>query len=333
MRATYGYHVKDEKDPFLTLPLTAMENFSQATTPGSWLVDVVPRLKNVPAWFPGSGFLKTAAQWKQIVLDATYGPYSWSKKEIQEGSALQPSLCATVFSDAGGDLDEEREDDLVWAASSVMGGGMDTNMSTIMTFFLAMILFPDVQKKAKAEIDAVVGTGRLPSLADKPDLPYIRSLVTEVYRWNTTVPLGLPHSLTQDDYFNDYYIPKDTMILANIWHMLHDPDVYPDPATFNPDRYNNLDTEMQKVTDLTFGFGRRVCPGYNFAQGTIFAIIATALATCDILPALDAKGKAIEPEVAYTSGTIVFPKPYKYRLKARSDKAMALLEEAQHLKE
>lgn len=92
-------------------------------------------------------------------------------------------------------------------------------------------------------------------------------------------------------------------------HMLHDPQVYPDPTAFNPDRYNGMDTEMQKVTDLAFGFGRRACPGYNFAQGTIFAIIVTALATCDILPALDSKGKAIQPEIAYTSGTIVYVVP------------------------
>ena len=86
--------------------------------------------------------------------------------------------------------------------------------------------------------------------------------------------------------------------------MLHDAEIFPNPMDFNPDRYQNLDSEMQKVTNLAFGFGRRICPGMYLAEGTIFAIVMTVLATCDILPAIDANGKKVTPEVSYTSGTI-----------------------------
>ena len=64
-------------------------------------------------------------------------------------------------------------------------------MSAEYAFFLAMVLFPDVQKKAQAEIDAFVGNGRLPTFADSPNLPYVNALVYEVLRWNTTAPLGI----------------------------------------------------------------------------------------------------------------------------------------------
>lgn len=64
------------------------------------------------------------------------------------------------------------------------------NLSTTLTFFLAMVLHPDIQAKARAEIDAVVGQDRLPTIADKASLPYIRSLITEVFRWHPAVPLG-----------------------------------------------------------------------------------------------------------------------------------------------
>lgn len=73
---------------------------------------------------------------------------------------------------------------------------------------------------------------------------------------------------------------------------------------FDPERYQNLDSEMRKVTDLAFGFGRRACPGFYFAEGTIFAIVSTLLATCEILPVVDEHGESITPNVAYTSGTI-----------------------------
>jgi cytochrome P450 len=54
-----------------------------------------------------------------------------------------------------------------------------------------MILFPDVQKKAQAEIDAVVGPDRLPSFADRASLPYIEALTKELLRWSVTIPNGM----------------------------------------------------------------------------------------------------------------------------------------------
>jgi len=110
--------------------------------------------------------------------------------------------------------------------------------------------------------------------------------------------------------------------------MLHDPEIYPNPMEFNPDRFNGLDSEMKKATNPIFGFGRRLCPGMHFADGTLFAIIATTLATCDILPGLDEKGNEVLPRYAYTSGTIVFPEPFTMRLKTRSAQAAALLTNA-----
>jgi cytochrome P450 len=54
-----------------------------------------------------------------------------------------------------------------------------------------MILFPDVQKKAQAEIDAVIGPDRLPSFADRASLPYIEALTKELLRWSVTIPSGM----------------------------------------------------------------------------------------------------------------------------------------------
>jgi len=56
-----------------------------------------------------------------------------------------------------------------------------------------MVLFPEVQKKAQAEIDAVVGNERLPTYADQPQLPYVSALLTEVLRWHNVVPIGMAH--------------------------------------------------------------------------------------------------------------------------------------------
>lgn len=80
-----------------------------------------------------------------------------------------------------------------------------------------MTLYPDVQKKAQEEVDRVVGSGRLPTMEDRGNLPYIEAIVNEVLRWHPVAPMGLPHTSTEDDICEGYLIPKGSMILANIW--------------------------------------------------------------------------------------------------------------------
>lgn len=64
-------------------------------------------------------------------------------------------------------------------------------------FMLAMVTYPEVQKRAQAEIDAVVGRDRMPTFADREQLPYIQACVREALRWKTAAPLGVPHQSTE----------------------------------------------------------------------------------------------------------------------------------------
>ena len=96
-----------------------------------------------------------------------------------------------------------------------------------------MALYPDVQKKAQAEIDAVVGPNRLPDFQDRSSLPYINAVLKESSRWNLVLPFGkvfdtiiipiltssegIPHMSTLDDEYNGFYIPKGTIMIANAW--------------------------------------------------------------------------------------------------------------------
>jgi cytochrome P450 len=80
-----------------------------------------------------------------------------------------------------------------------------------------MTLFPDVQKKAQEEIDRVIGPCRLPTCADRENLPYVAATVKEVLRWHPVAPMGLPHTSTKDDVCEGYFIPKGSMLFANVW--------------------------------------------------------------------------------------------------------------------
>ena len=128
------------------------------------------------------------------------------------------------------------------------------------TFFLAMVLNPDAMKKAQGELDRVVGKERLPDFSDKDKLPYIDALVKELLRWNPPVPTGFPGRATQDDVYRGYFIPAGTIVMGNIWAIFRDPNVYPDPEVFNPDRFlkdGKPNPLVPNPGDRVFGFGRR----------------------------------------------------------------------------
>ena len=84
-------------------------------------------------------------------------------------------------------------------------------------FILAMTLWPDIQARAQAELDAVVGHERLPTFADQDSLPYVSALVKECLRWRVVAPLGMPHASTEDFEFRGYVIPRGTLLIYNIW--------------------------------------------------------------------------------------------------------------------
>lgn len=100
---------------------------------------------------------------------------------------------------------------------SVIQANKFQTVSALSCFFLAMTLYPDVQRKAQEELDRVLGPNRLPTFEDRDNLPYIEALVKETLRWHPVAPTGIPHLCTEDDLYNGYLIPKGALILPNIW--------------------------------------------------------------------------------------------------------------------
>jgi len=192
---------------------------------------------------------------------------------------------------------------------------------------MAMCLYPEAQKKAQAELDVVL-RGRLPEFNDRPNLPYINAMVKESMRWQLVVPLGVPHMCTNSNEYDGYYIPKGTVVTGNGWTILHDPEVFDDPLTYNPDRYlkdGKIDPTVRDPTVASFGFGRRICPGRFFSDESLFSTIAHVLAVYDIRPGLDKDGKEIKMEPRMTSGLLSYPEPFACRITPRSKQAEDLI--------
>ncbi|KAG2033225.1 cytochrome P450 [Suillus americanus] len=325
LRISHGYEVKENNDPFVDLADHVINNGSQAAAPGAYVVDILPFLAKVPAWFPGAGFKRIARKWRETLEEMVSAPHNLVKDQMVAGSA-PVSFTSNLLE--GRDVSAEEDYDVKWSALSLYAGGADTTVSAIYSLFLAMTLFPDVQKKAQAEIDAVVGPARLPTFADRDSLPYTEALVKEVLRWNAVVPTGFPHRVNEDDIHDGYYIPKGSVVMPNIWFMLNDPRTYANPSQFNPERFLAKDGKEPETEPRTacFGFGRRICPGIHLADASIWISTAMSLAVFDISKVVE-NGVEITPDVEPSPGTISHPKPFKCSIKPRSATALGLIEQ------
>jgi len=123
-----------------------------------------------------------------------------------------------------------------------------------------MALNPGAMKKAQEELDRVVGKGELPDFSHKDCLPYVDALMKELLRWSPPVPLSIPNRPTQDDVYRGYLIPAGATVIQNVWAICRDSNIYPDPETFNPDRFlkdGKINPLVFNPEDRVFGAGRR----------------------------------------------------------------------------
>ncbi|KII91146.1 hypothetical protein PLICRDRAFT_51332 [Plicaturopsis crispa FD-325 SS-3] len=324
LMVSHGYEVKASEDELVLLADDVVDKFSLSLRPGAFLVDVLPILQYVPDWFPFAGFKRKAKMWNTSLNEMVDKPFEYVKQQMAAGTAI-PSFASGLL-DSSADLSEEELYDDKWTALTVYAGGSDTTVSAIYSIFLAMTLFPEVQKKAQEELDTVIGSDRLPEFADRERLPYVNALALEVLRWNVVAPLSVAHRLTEDDIHDGYFIPRGAVVIANVYSMLRDPKTYPDPEIFDPTRFIPSEgIEIQKdPRSIAFGFGRRICPGMHLAEDSLFIACAMSLAVFDITKAVE-NGIVVEPIVDMTQGNISHPVPFKCSIKPRSEKAKALI--------
>ncbi|KAJ3552130.1 hypothetical protein NM688_g4319 [Phlebia brevispora] len=195
--------------------------FQRANLPGQFLVDTWPIL----LWLPvrasegtGARALLTA----YLYSDGCNGSVATPKREDAEGTAKE---CMGSRSLLARDSYDVSDLELAYFLSTPFGPGIDTTVSSIEVFLLAAVWCPEVMKKAQAEIDRVVGRGRMPTFEDENALPYVRALIKEVERcgsaqatarWRPIVPIGVPHSAVRDDEYDGMHIPKGATVYGNI---------------------------------------------------------------------------------------------------------------------
>ncbi|KAG8722198.1 hypothetical protein FRC09_006638 [Ceratobasidium sp. 395] len=192
---------------------TAVEHFGKALLTSNFLVNTFPALTRVPDWFPCTNWKRIGKAWKKNKDNAVDTPYYWAKSQVASPEH-EPSMVESIFEQTRRmGLSPSEVDDYTKEIAAVMfAAGTDTTSNTILVFFMAMILFPKTQQMAQAEIDAVIGSDRLPEMDDRPRLVYVERLIQEVLRWRPVTPTGIPHACYQDNEYKGYRIPKGAIV-------------------------------------------------------------------------------------------------------------------------
>ncbi|KAJ2985134.1 hypothetical protein NUW54_g10252 [Trametes sanguinea] len=335
LKAVYNVDITSVDDKRVAVIEDLFVGLREITVSAQFFLDYFPVLQYVPTCTPGIGkWLKKLAASKapnDYLIDKEFADAKArvERNGVADVSAVSHLLAKISETSAEEEaIDGEDEQIAKGVAAVAVEGGTDTTFSTAEGFFLAMALHPEVQRKAQAELDAVVGPHRLPDFSDRESLVYINALVKESLRWHNVLPLGVPHRTIQDDEFHGYFIPKGTLVTPNVWACMHDPQIYPEPKKFNPDRFvreGKLTPDVLDPTNFVFGFGRRICPGRHFADAGLFILIASVLHVYNIEPPLGEDGRPIKIDHEQCHGFLSYPENFACVVKPRSEKAVALI--------
>ncbi|KAJ7825078.1 cytochrome P450 [Mycena leptocephala] len=330
LSVTYGISPASEEDVFVRLAEKAVGALATAAL-GGYLVDLYPPLRKIPSWLPGGAFKRKAATWKRLLDQMRVVPFEHAKSELVGDGVIDSCVTfpGTMLHSRRralrqhrlhpGSLRAAEEEDVAQSVlgTAYIGEAAATpffcfSVGIMCSFILAMALHPQIQKTAQNALDASLG-GRLPDFSDYGHTPYIEALINEVLRWNPVAPVGIFHATSQDDAYRRYVILKGSVVVPNIWAVLHDPEVYgAHPERFRPERFLTPEGTLSPNvpdTDAAFGFGRRICPGRVMARNTLWITIASILATFDITDPVDAAGKPLtaEDNLEYTTSLSSHP--------------------------
>ncbi|THU99211.1 cytochrome P450 [Dendrothele bispora CBS 962.96] len=304
----YGKRVPRFSSTSATEFYEMMEKWVNLLAPGAHPpVDMIPVLKFVPEGW---------ARWKRI---------------CNEVRRLQKKLYFGLMGEVEGRMQADQENGcfletiikrqdewglnremISYLGGVMIEGGADTTSAFLQSLLLLLTAHPEVQQKAKRELDEVVGNERMPILDDIERLPYIQAIILEA---------------------SDNYYHSHTSISANYsaefpphsdgrysWGVYNDPEIFTEPEKYNPDRFlGERGPELIKVMNLAFGSGRRSCPGIHLARNAVNINTMNLLWGFHFGKPLDSNGKEMEVDTFnYAVGVSYCPNPFKSNIKPRT---------------
>lgn len=328
LQITYGRRAKTPDDPILSDLRVVSQNIGSAFTPGKYWVEDFPLLDIFPTFLsPWKRKLTADHRFEMALfegllrgvearLDGGQGLNASNHCKTPKhvgGSVIAPEQCAAAELLRARQFQLDRKD-VAYLAAGIFEAGTETTAMTINTFLLAAACYPEMTKRAQAEIEDYMsskdqGEEMVPTFADLLQLPYLGAVVKEALRMTPTGSSGVGHTSTKlEPQFLDLdcegvrgteklAIPPGAAVLANIYGLHHDHARYPDPWLFDPGRWMKPTDSDQALSpdsgwtqcspldyrhaNFAFGLGRRICPGSALASHSLSMAIALLLLCFD----------------------------------------------------
>ena len=250
------------------------------------ILDLLPCLRFLP--LKDVKRLRDSRQIRDDILDTKYREHKQRFEEDNANNNFEIEDLTDALLKAYYEAEQEdgkvtqllSEDHIVMTMNDVFNAGLETTATTLRWLVAYMASYPDVQARVHAELDDVIGSGRMPCMNDRGNLPYLESTIAEVLRIRAIVPLSLPHKSTCDTSLGGYDVPKDTMLITNIWAIHHDQDEWEKPDVFNPERFLDSEGKFSAAgvrSYLPFSAGRRHCLGESLAKTELFLVASRLL--------------------------------------------------------
>ncbi|KAG2072885.1 cytochrome P450 [Suillus decipiens] len=294
MSIVYDYTAVRLNDPVVVVLERSLEVSIKEIRPYvAALLEELLILEKLPPWFPGVSIVKGAMLNRSLVPMIRDLPF-----EHVAGTA-GPSMVSDALCRIPDKAKHEEvaalEKAIKEAGASGYAAGSETiclcaqTTSTLYVFLLAMVLYPEVQACAQAEIDGVIREAlrRLPDWNDHAFMPYVNAIIQEMLRWFPVAPLGIPHATVNDNIYKGHYIPKGATVMANTWSMACNLEKYPNLMKFIPEHHmSKITTEAEELSahhgrddiSFAFGFGRHACVGRHVVNDSLFAAVVNVLA-------------------------------------------------------
>ncbi|CAO3623105.1 unnamed protein product [Cunninghamella echinulata] len=307
-------------DPKLHQAFTLTERIASIFGPLEQMAEFFPFLQLF--WNQKTKYIQA----REEIMDFYGGLLEEFKQRLEEEAHNNIGNCFMKDILQGGELTDLQ---MVNFVALFVGAGSETTSSTLEWMIALLTNHPEIQERAYKEIKENIGLDRLPTSDDESSLPYIQCVIHETLRLRPPAPLSLPHATSENDKTDQWHIPKNTTIIINLHAIQQDPDRYPQPDQFIPERHwdyviKHTTSEQrfsQSVEDrphLAFSTGRRVCVGIHLAEKSIFMAIS-ALVACFRFEreSMDQYIDTIHPK-DIRSPTFT-PRPYKVKVIPRHD--------------
>ncbi|KAH0900581.1 hypothetical protein HID58_040084 [Brassica napus] len=162
-------------------------------------------------------------------------------------------------------------------------GGTDTSALTVEWAMSNLLNHPQVLETTRQNIDTHIvpsssSNRRLLKEDDLVNMNYLNCVVSETLRLCPVAPLMVPHFSSSDCVIGGFDVPRDTIVLVNLWAIHRDPRVWDDPTSFKPERFEDRDQLGQyNGKMMPFGLGRRVCPGLGLANRVVGLVLGSMI--------------------------------------------------------